>query len=218
MLSVPHEPSERATPIQSSDSRVAGRSSPYADAGFAVIRQLVGAETLDLLSLYLALRHRLGDLDADMQVRESASTYGDPAFDALLAQLTSRVAAIGGLELLPTYSFVRVYRSGGRLAPHTDRSACEHSLTIHLASSDGQAWPIWIQALDGSAVQIDLCPGDAVMYRGCDLAHWRDACPSSWYAQAFLHYIDGAGPNANQVFDGRCDLGTAKVHHGAPNK
>ena len=42
--------------------------------------------------------------------------------------------------------------------------------------------------------------GDAVIYKGCEIEHWRPVFneeSSSWHHQAFIHYIDLNGPNKN---------------------
>jgi hypothetical protein len=49
-------------------------------------------------------------------------------------------------------------------------------------------------------------PGDALLYRGIDLFHWRDAYPGEALVQVFLHYVDRDGPHADRKFDGRPTL------------
>ena len=48
--------------------------------------------------------------------------------------------------------------------------------------------------------------GDALLYRGIDLAHWREPYAGRQLVQAFLHYVDRTGPHADQKFDGRATL------------
>ena len=53
-----------------------------------------------------------------------------------------------------------------------------------------------------------LGDGDAVIYRGCDLEHWRDAFEGQDCGQVFLHYNNKAGQfQENNAFDGRPMLG-----------
>ena len=108
----------------------------YESLGYAVQRSAATPEVVDFLALYLAMRSRSGHLNEDLQVAGAASAYGEPAFEALLASLVPLMSTVTGCAVVPTYSFVRVYRRGQELAPHSDRPACEHSMTIHLASSD----------------------------------------------------------------------------------
>ena len=50
-------------------------------------------------------------------------------------------------------------------------------------------WPIFI---DG--VPVDLQPGDAAIYKGLELDHWREAFMGEDQAQAFLFFVDRDGP------------------------
>ncbi|MCO5311828.1 MAG: hypothetical protein M9952_02700 [Microthrixaceae bacterium] len=156
---------------------------------------------------YLNLRGHADALAADVQVVGSTVLYGDPAFDTVLGRLAGKLSAVVGVPLLPTYSFVRVYRAGQQLVPHTDRSACEHSVTVHLGSSSQASWPISVTTLDGLTHAVPLAPGDGLGYRGSAVRHWRDVCRHEWYAQLFLHYVEANGQHRSQVFDGRDYLG-----------
>ena len=46
-----------------------------------------------------------------------------------------------GLELIPTYSYARIYKKGDILKRHKDRPSCEISTTLNLG---GDPWPIFI--------------------------------------------------------------------------
>jgi alkylated DNA repair dioxygenase AlkB len=139
------------------------------------------------------------------------SLYGDPLFDSILARLRPDIERACGIDLKPTYSFVRVYREGTQLVPHRDRPACEHSVTIHLASAgNGREWQIEFEDLNGDERSLVLDRGDAVVYQGCALRHWRRPCPSTWYAQGFFHYVAATGPHAAEMFDRRRYLGLSK--------
>lgn len=49
--------------------------------------------------------------------------------------------------------------------------------------------------------------GDAVLYRGCEVHHWRKKYKEGqWQAQVFLHYVDANGPHAEWKFDKRPGL------------
>ena len=94
---------------------------------------------------------------------------------------------IGGPKLLPTYTYGRIYNNKSDLCKHTDRGACEVSLSIHL---DGDAESkFYIENKDGKEVSIDLDPGDAVLYDGPNAVHWRDEYCGEEYIQTFHHYV-----------------------------
>ena len=89
-----------------------------------------------------------------------------------------------GLELLPTYAFWRMYTINADLKKHKDRESCEISATVMLGS-DGTPWPIFI-----GGTEINLEPGDAAIYLGCEVEHWREEFKGDWHTQTFLHYVD----------------------------
>ena len=50
-------------------------------------------------------------------------------------------------------------------------------------------------------------PGDAIIYRGCELPHWREELQGLMQVQVFMHYCDKNGPYKNEKFDNRPGLG-----------
>jgi hypothetical protein len=52
-------------------------------------------------------------------------------------------------------------------------------------------------------------PGDMIIYRGCEVDHWREAFKGLNHAQMFMHYNDADGPYKGR-YDGRPILGIPK--------
>jgi hypothetical protein len=136
----------------------------------------------------------------------SLGGYGDPAFDGLLEHLRPDIEARCGLSLHPTYSYFRLYQHGNALLRHRDRPACEISVSLNVGQSPAEPWPIHVQGPSGQPHTALLAPCDALIYRGVDCLHWRDAYAGNQLAQVFLHYVDRDGPYADQKFDGRKTL------------
>jgi hypothetical protein len=132
--------------------------------------------------------------DGDDQVPGSfAPRYGDLAFQALMRQMRPKMEELTGLSLCPTYTYVRLYRMGNILKKHKDRPSCEISVTVKLSDTGEFNWPIFIEG-----TECKLEDGDAVIYRGCDLEHWREPCEGGKdyrLGQVFLHYINKDGPH-----------------------
>jgi hypothetical protein len=141
----------------------------------------------------------------DPQVPMTPGLYGDQAFDGLLEYLRPRVQDHCGLRLLPTYSYFRIYKRGDVLHRHRDRPACEISVTINIGQKPLDPWPIYVEG-EGEPRAAELRPGDALLYRGMELFHWRDAYRGEALVQVFLHYVDRDGPHTEQKFDGRSSL------------
>ena len=120
------------------------------------------------------------------------SKYKDAVMNFLHAQMLPVMTEAVGFDLLPTYTYFRVYRDGAILESHVDRAACEVSASLLIGTSSDVIWPLWI---DGE--EITQKPGDLIIYRGCDTPHWRAPlqAPYEFYqVQAFLHYVDANGP------------------------
>lgn len=136
--------------------------------------------------------------------------YADPFMEMLLIELLPTIEELTELELLPTYSYYRIYEPGDVLKKHTDRPSCEISVTMccgynYENMSEDFSWPIWIKNND-TDIPLELKPGEGAIYRGCEVEHWRDmfiAPEGSWQQQVFLHYVDKNGPYTDRLWDGR---------------
>ena len=53
----------------------------------------------------------------------------------------------------------------------------------------------------------DMQPGDAIIYRGCEVDHWREEFKGTMQSQVFFHYCDRNGPFKDAKFDCRPGLG-----------
>lgn len=137
----------------------------------------------------------------------SYSRYGDPLIETVMHNATEHMEELTGKKLYPTYSYTRVYVKGDVLKPHVDRFACEYSATIHVATK-GESWPIWMKVNGGEPMHFVLEPGDAVVYKGCEVVHWREVADKTEVnAQITLHYVDQNGPYVDYKFDKRPGIG-----------
>ena len=144
----------------------------------------------------------------DEQVPNTYSHYSDIAMETLLQQVKPVMEKHTGIKLSPTYSYARIYKEGDVLARHKDRYSCEISTTLNLG---GESWPIYLDPTGrtGQAgIEVNLDPGDMLIYSGCDLEHWRDEFKGKDCGQVFLHYNkkNSKRAKANQ-FDKRPFIG-----------
>ena len=125
----------------------------------------------------------------DNQCPSSVSWYS--LHTELLEDCCEKMEEITGLELTPTYDYCRIYPKGETLRRHSDRPSCQVSVTLNLRNKGG----LWAFHWEGGSVEMEA--GDAVVYRGCDVEHWREANPAEEVHQVFLHYVDANGEYAD---------------------
>lgn len=134
-------------------------------------------------------------MSSDGQVVGSSGIYKEEKFESLLEDLIPTLESQTGRKLYKTYSYARIYKLGQILKSHRDRDACEISATMCLGYSE-KPWPIWLNDTDERAVSVTLEPGDVLVYKGTEVAHWREKNTFGPCAQVFLHYVDQSGPFA----------------------
>ena len=167
---------------------------------YTIIRNFIGEEEADELnSKFRDFSMKYPELcRGDVYVPNTPSRYNFQPHVSLLANKTAKVSSYLKEKVIPTYSYCRRYKRGDVLPKHVDRPECEVSLTVHLDSD--REWSIFLQTKDG-VEEVILCPGDALMYSGCDVPHWRDAYEGEYYNQVFLHYVREDGPFGDRFFD-----------------
>ena len=153
--------------------------------------------------------------DDNGQVPYSHSIYADTLMETLMVFMKPHMEKYTGLELCPTYSYFRVYRPGMELERHTDRPSCEISTTIcfgfnYLGVDSSYNWGMYVDptyrhnihdqdfiSKGNKGIMTPQQPGDCIIYRGCEIEHWRDpfeAGSNSYQVQGFFHYINKNGP------------------------
>jgi hypothetical protein len=136
----------------------------------------------------------------DQQIPNTYSHYADPVMETLLVKVLPTMQEETGLNLIPTYSYARLYKNGDILHRHKDRMSCEISTTINLGGDS--------PSTNDEGVKVLLEVGDMLVYTGCDLEHWREPFDGNICGQVFLHYNHVNGPYAEKnKFDRRPMLG-----------
>src|SRR3954454_24541091 len=195
----------------------------YRSAGYVLLKQL-------LPPIVLGVFH--GKLQGDLKLKEDprfvsrTALLTKPALEVYSRQyapmaafhwgMTATASEVAGSQLIPTYAYFRVYQQGDVCLVHSDREACEHSLSLMIELSDEVPWalcigkdlveqrpaPVEPDFGEEDYASLPMQPGDAVMYRGVDHRHGRvDPNPNRWSAHLFMHWIDPNGPYADHAFD-----------------
>ena len=207
---------------------------------YQVIRQALSKELSNFIFNYMMLQRDAVDFmlknnkvnpanpfignRTDRQIPGAYSKYGDWVMETLLQYMRPIMKAKTGMDLVPTYSYTRLYEKGNILRRHKDRPSCEISTTLHLG---GDPWPIFMDPSGADfvidehknihkpgapkGVRVDLKVGDMLLYSGCELEHWREPFEGNVCSQVFLHYNHANGPYAKtNLYDKRPMLGIPK--------
>jgi len=162
--------------------------------GYLIVRGLLDTNNALDLGAHLKKREILNQgVDGDEQAPLSTSFYSDSISSAKQRELLSTIEKHTGLELFKTYNYARIYKKGSILRIHRDRAACEISLTMDLG---GDVWDVFLLDRNENPVRVQLNPGDALIYRGCEIHHWRAKFEGEEHIQVFMHYVDKFGPYA----------------------
>ena len=151
----------------------------------------------------------------DTQVPNSYSHYGDIVMETLLQEVKPVMEKHTNLKLSETYSYARIYKKGDVLPRHKDRYSCEVSTTLNLG---GESWSIYLDPTGRTSqagIEVNLNPGDMLIYSGCELEHWREEFKGKDCGQVFLHYnkTNSKTAKANQ-FDKRPFIGLPNYFKG----
>eukprot|EP01065_Artemidia_motanka_P011864 TRINITY_DN16476_c0_g1_i1.p1 TRINITY_DN16476_c0_g1~~TRINITY_DN16476_c0_g1_i1.p1 ORF type:complete len:492 (+),score=176.04 TRINITY_DN16476_c0_g1_i1:283-1758(+) len=131
--------------------------------------------------------------------------YNDPLARFLMAQYRPLLSSLAGKPLKPSYAYMISYRECSELVPHQDREAAEYVVSMQLSiSPDDDVWPLCIGVDPQPPVRGDrpkppaertqrhvMRDGDAVVFRGRRMIHWREPIASGCAATMLLiHYVD----------------------------
>jgi len=200
----------------------AAQQRSYRDNGYAALPKLFPAS---VLAIFHGRMQAVLDLKNAPQFRSQTWLVTKPTIEVYSMHyapmaafhwgLTPVAAELAGCELLPTYAYFRAYQQGDICVVHSDRAACEHSLSLMVELSDNHPWALCVGHDEVAAAPnperdfgseeftaIPMNAGDAVMYQGVTRRHGRiEPNPNRWSAHLFLHWVDANGPHADHAFD-----------------
>lgn len=178
---------------------------------YVIIKKAISKEIASLCYEYFLLKREVSKTTQnpmlgtwqDPQAPNTYSMYGDILMDVLLKKIKTKIEKITKLKLVETYSYARIYKNKDVLHKHIDRESCEISSTLNLG---GDHWPIYLET--NKKIKVNLLPGDMLIYRGCELAHWRETFKGKNCGQVFFHYNDLNSKKIKpNMYDGRIHLG-----------
>ncbi len=188
---------ERLRAVQWKDI-FARAASEFRARGYAIVRDVLHALQLGALRRYYRDLIAGGGLTlGDFQVAERYQLGDEILARFFHRQLTRFVTRVAAEPVKPSYVYLAAYRPGADLKRHTDREQCEFSISLLLdyvpEPAGASGWPLFLEdrAAAGAAHAADLGIGDALIYRGRELVHYRNPLPQGHQSTSyFLHYVD----------------------------
>jgi hypothetical protein len=162
--------------------------------GYAVLREVVNPLQLAALRGYFRELEGEGYFqNGDKQVARRNIIHNEPTARFLHHQLAALINRVTPEPVKPSYCYLSVYKSGAALKRHIDRPQCAWNVSLALDMDPEmdrtEAWPIYLE-VGGRARDVRLGLGDAVIYRGTTIPHWRDELPQGQTATVcFYHFV-----------------------------
>jgi hypothetical protein len=156
---------------------------------YKYVKNMLSLDIVDFLSTWSIQNFKI---TPDPQAPMSFSVHSDDSqiYSHVLHYLKPIMEKETGLNLKPTYSYNRVYVGGSSLEKHKDRGECEISASICLKynyEDKNYKWPLYMRD-----TPIIIKEGDGVIYKGCEIEHWRPVFnqpQKCWHHQLFIHYL-----------------------------
>jgi hypothetical protein len=177
----------------------------YKEHGFFIIKRFVPRFFSDYLKEVLHTRRVNG--------MNQPYIYGDPAFDSFGKMSAPMLSNLVGKELAFSHTLAKILVNDDHQLPHVNKEHLEHTVTVFLGGTYEKLWPIWMQKLD-THLAPQLCAleeGDAVIYMGNKVHHWRDHYEGTDYYQLTMHYVEAEGEHGDRVYDTRPYIGLPDI-------
>ena|ERR1051326_6847501 len=176
-------------------------TAPLSATGVVVVPEFIDQRLAQMMYRTLLLRQHRGEGRRDDHIPSALSFWGDSTLDAFHLTVLPDVEAVAAGRLLPTYCYARLYAYGDTLHRHHDREACEIVTSVHLGHRGSAPPPICF----ANGQSVTQRPGDAVVFPGATIDHWRDIFLGDNFGQIFMNFVRADGPHRGQALDGRWD-------------
>jgi hypothetical protein len=200
VLERPGDAARRAAEWNDMVGRAASR---FAKDGFVAMPPLVHPFHLGSLRSYYRRLLRTGGMTlGDNCSPTRYVVYQESVAQFFHRQIAHAVSAVANMPVKPTFVYSVSYPGGADLEVHTDRAQCEYAVSLLVDYTpeplEQSPWPMRLNGLNGTR-KIWQALGDAVLYRGTRIPHWRDQLAASATSTSLLFYY------VNENFTGSLD-------------
>jgi hypothetical protein len=166
----------------------------FADAGYGIVTDALHPYEVAAVRRYIRHGVRTGAMVfGDPQVPKRYRAHNDPVLRSIQGRLLPLIRAVVGVAVKPSYAYLAAYAEGAVLHRHVDRPQCAYSMTLLVDYTPEpaleSAWPIRLALPDAEALVYQSL-GDALVYAGTRLVHFRDPLPAGHTSTSLLlHYV-----------------------------
>ena len=173
---------------------------------YTVVRGILPSAQLAAIQKYFKELRRAGFmLFNDSQVSLRHAIHNDALSIYFHEQLAPLVSRVVGEPVKPSYVYSATYVEDAVLEAHTDRPQCEFTMSMQigyepeLETGEVSPWALCLDDLRENRIETYLANGDALIYKGCELVHYRDALFKKHQSTSvFFHFVP-------ENFDGPLD-------------
>jgi hypothetical protein len=168
----------------------------FARNGFVDLGRILPPGQVETLRAYWRRLAALDVLPRSADQPSRSGCQGEPTSVLLLHLLHPLIARVVGADIEPSYSLAWTYNRGTKMPPHRDREACRYTVTLLAdfapAVEGPTPWPVCIQPRDdGSPLEFHQSVGDALLFAGQELVHFRPPFTTGERSTSLLlHYVD----------------------------
>jgi hypothetical protein len=155
-------------------------------------RLLSRLQLLAIAVYYQQLIDRSANI-GDSQCSSRVVVHNESLARFIQHQFQHLMIRIVGQTIRPSYVYFAGYQQGSVLEKHTDREQCEFTVSFLVdygpANNGRSCWPLCLETRNGTD-QIYQQIGDALIFRGREIPHWRPELPSHHHSTSLLlHYV-----------------------------
>jgi hypothetical protein len=164
------------------------------EKGYTIKRNILNPLQIRALKKYYHELEQKGYYNkGDKMVRKRDSMPDEPTAKFVHHQLLNFINRLTPEKVQTSFCFSSIYQPGVILERHTDRKQCAWNISLVLdmepETETSKAWPLFIEK-DGIVNEVRLGIGDAVVYQGTKVPHWREKlAENNKYFIFFFHFV-----------------------------
>jgi hypothetical protein len=194
-----HDPDVTRVARRRFNRRMAAARARIDSPGYVVFGELLPSPFIGAVRRYIRAIIREGHLPlGDGQVEGRYAMHNERLCAWLHERLTPLIARAVPRPIKRSYAFAAAYVGGAVLGRHTDRRQCEYTLSLTVDAtpsfSRDAAWPLCLASkAERAVVKVLLAPGDALLFRGRTVPHFREPLPAERTSTSLLFHFVSRG-------------------------